>query len=80
MSRHKEFDREDVLEKAMQVFWSQGYECTSVQDLVDAMGINRGSIYATFGDKHGLSVMPTKQMGLLSVGTSSVMLSTDPCA
>ena len=56
MSRHKEFAREDVLEKAMQVFWSQGYECTSVQDLVDAMGINRGSIYATFGDKHGLHV------------------------
>lgn len=56
MSRHKEFDREDVLEKAMQVFWSQGYECTSVQNLVDAMGINRGSIYGTFGDKHALHV------------------------
>ena len=54
MSRPKAFDREQVLDQAMQVFWTKGYECTSVQDLVDAMGINRGSLYATFGDKHAL--------------------------
>lgn len=54
MGRPKEYDREDVLDNAMQVFWSKGYECTSMQDLVDAMGINRGSIYAEFGDKRGL--------------------------
>ena len=54
MSRPKTFDREQVLDRAMHVFWTKGYECTSVQDLVDAMGINRGSIYATFGDKHAL--------------------------
>lgn len=38
----------------MGVFWSKGFEATSIQDLVDAMGINRGSIYDTFGDKSGL--------------------------
>jgi TetR/AcrR family transcriptional regulator, transcriptional repressor for nem operon len=54
MARHKEFDRTDVVDKAVDVFWSKGYEATSIQDLVDAMGINRGSIYATFGDKAGL--------------------------
>ena len=54
MSRPKAFDREQVLDRAMVVFWTKGYECTSVQDLVDAMGINRGSIYATFGDKRAL--------------------------
>ncbi len=54
MARHKEFDRSDVVTKAVDVFWSKGYEATSIQDLVDAMGINRGSIYATFGDKAGL--------------------------
>lgn len=38
----------------MQAFWRRGYEATSVQDLVDATGINRGSMYDTFGDKRGL--------------------------
>lgn len=54
MARQKEFDREDVLQKAMDVFWSQGYEATSIQDLVEAMGINRGSLYDTFKDKQTL--------------------------
>lgn len=54
MPRQKEFDRDDVLAKAMQTFWSQGYAATSVQDLVESMGINRGSLYDTFGDKRSL--------------------------
>ncbi|MDJ0714306.1 MAG: TetR/AcrR family transcriptional regulator [Prochloraceae cyanobacterium] len=54
MARHKEFDREVVLEKAMATFWRYGYEGTSVQTLVENMGINRGSIYDTFGDKRSL--------------------------
>ena len=40
----------------METFWAKGYEATSVQDLLDAMGINRGSMYDTFGDKHALFV------------------------
>lgn len=54
MARPREFDRNEVLEKAMQVFWTKGYERTSVRDLVAAMGINRGSLYDTFGDKRAL--------------------------
>jgi TetR/AcrR family transcriptional repressor of nem operon len=54
MARHKEFDRHRVLEKAMNLFWQQGYAATSMQDLVEATGINRQSIYDTFGDKHSL--------------------------
>lgn len=54
MARSKEFDEQVVLRKAMDVFWAQGYEKTSMQDLVDQMGIHRRSIYDTFGDKHSL--------------------------
>ncbi len=54
MARHKEFDRDEVLKKAMELFWYKGYEATSVRDLVKHMGINRGSLYDTFGDKHSL--------------------------
>ena len=54
MARHKEFNREEALHKAMEVFWSRGYEAASIQDLVTRMGINRQSLYDTFGDKHAL--------------------------
>ncbi|MBA7662417.1 HTH-type transcriptional repressor ComR [subsurface metagenome] len=54
MPWEKQFDRDAALEKAMLTFWARGYEATSVQDLVDSMGLNRGSLYATFGDKHAL--------------------------
>src|ERR1043165_9157841 len=54
MARHKEFDRDEALRRAMEVFWSRGYEATSVGDLVEHMGINRQSLYDTFGDKHSL--------------------------
>ncbi|MEM8641704.1 MAG: TetR/AcrR family transcriptional regulator [Cyanobacteria bacterium P01_G01_bin.54] len=54
MARPKAFDRQLVLEKAMETFWQKGYEATSVQDLLTAMGLNRGSLYDTFGDKRSL--------------------------
>ena len=54
MPWERQFDREEALDKAMQTFWSRGYAATSMQDLVDRMGINRGSLYSTFGDKHEL--------------------------
>jgi len=54
MARPKEFEHDTVLDRAMRIFWSKGYEATSVRDLVDHMGIQRGSLYATFGDKRAL--------------------------
>ena len=54
MPRVKLFDEDEVLKRAMNLFWKQGYSSTSVQDLVDYLGINRASIYDTFGDKESL--------------------------
>jgi TetR/AcrR family transcriptional regulator, transcriptional repressor for nem operon len=54
MPRNKAFQEEDVLERAMQVFWKKGYNATSMEDLVSGMGINRASLYDTFGDKKQL--------------------------
>jgi TetR/AcrR family transcriptional regulator, transcriptional repressor for nem operon len=54
MAGVKQFERAEVLDRAMALFWRRGYEATSIRDLVAATGINRGSIYATFGDKKRL--------------------------
>ena len=54
LGRPKAFDRTEALEKAMLLFWDKGYEAASVRDLLAAMGINRGSMYDTFGDKRSL--------------------------
>lgn len=52
--RPREFDAEVALEQAMEVFWRQGYDGTSLSDLTVAMDINRPSLYAAFGNKERL--------------------------
>ncbi len=54
MPRPKEFNPDDAIEKAVQVFWHKGYEATSMEDLLSAMDLSRGSLYDTFGDKRQL--------------------------
>lgn len=54
MGRTKEFDPDTVLQSALELFWSHGYEATSTADLVKHLGIARASLYATFGSKHEL--------------------------
>ena len=63
MGRHFEFNRDETLSKAMSVFWQKGYKATSMKDLVDEMGIQPGSIYNTFGDKHSLFIESIKHYG-----------------
>ena len=52
--RPRAFDTQQALARARDLFWSRGYADTSVQDLVDELGVQRGSLYAAFGDKHDL--------------------------
>ena len=54
MPRPKEFNPDNAIEKAMHVFWHKGYEATSIEDLLTAMNLNRGSLYDTFGGKRQL--------------------------
>jgi AcrR family transcriptional regulator len=52
--RPRNFDPDLVLENAMQLFWSQGYEATSLQDLLMATGLSKSSLYESFGNKQSL--------------------------
>lgn len=60
MARKKEYIEEEVVEKAMDLFWKKGYETTSMQMLEEEMGINKFSIYSSFGNKNGLFVAAMK--------------------
>ena len=54
LARPREFDETEVLEQAMRVFWENGYQPTTPQNLLDAMGLSKSSFYETFGSKRGL--------------------------
>jgi TetR/AcrR family transcriptional regulator, transcriptional repressor for nem operon len=54
VARPREFDEAEVVQKATQLFWSQGYRATSPRDLLAATGLSRSSLYNTFGSKEGL--------------------------
>ncbi|WP_326569205.1 TetR/AcrR family transcriptional regulator [Amycolatopsis rhabdoformis] len=54
MARPRTFDEHEVVDRAMELFWTRGYETTSVADLTAELGVHPGSLYRTFGDKHAL--------------------------
>jgi TetR/AcrR family transcriptional repressor of nem operon len=54
VGRPREFDEDQVLERALHIFWRLGYEATSVTDLMEGTGLAKGSLYKAFGDKRGL--------------------------
>src|SRR5688572_9424764 len=61
MPWEKQFDVDETLTRAMQAFWTRGFEATSLQDLVAATGVNRASLYATYGDKRELFLAALKK-------------------
>lgn len=80
MARKKEFDQNEVLEKAMETFWCKGYEATSIQDLVEAMGINRGSLYDTFQDKRSLFLAAIAHYDNIIIGRAIARLEAPDAA
>ncbi len=61
--RPRTFDAETALDKAMKVFWEKGYEGSSLPELTEAMGMNRPSLYAVFGNKENLFRMALERYG-----------------
>lgn len=56
VGRPRQFDMDHVLDRAMETFWANGYEATSMTDLVNATGLHKGSLYQAFSNKHALFV------------------------
>ncbi len=80
MARPKAFNEEEVIDKAVQVFWKKGYEAASMQELVDAMGIQRGSLYAAFGSKQQLFLKSLKRYSVTVVSKLLEILESKPSA
>ena len=54
MPRKSAPDQDEIIDRAMHIFWQRGYKKTSVKDLILGAGVNRFNLYETFGGKHGL--------------------------
>ncbi len=63
MPWEKQFDVEQALDRAVETFWSRGYEATSMQQLLDSMGLNRGSFYDTYGGKREVLLQALRRYG-----------------
>lgn len=61
MARPRTFDEDEVIEAGRDLFWSQGYAATSIDDLSAATGLGRGSLYKAFGDKHSMFLRGLEQ-------------------
>lgn len=77
MPRVKTFDSDAALDRAMDLFWRQGYEATGVQDIVDELGISRSSLYSTFGGKDQLFQMAFQRYCAQEAGPRHALLTQD---
>jgi TetR/AcrR family transcriptional repressor of nem operon len=77
MARPREFDERQVIESLMTVFWNKGYEATTMQDLVKASGLLKGSLYGAFGDKQALYLAALKHYDRTRIQAGIDMLNGD---
>lgn len=68
MARTKAFDEDEVMERAMQVFWRRGYRATSLDDLLAAMRLSKSSFYETFGTKRDLLLTAVERYTAAGMG------------
>lgn len=78
MARPREFDPDAALERAMQTFWAKGYEATSLDDLCEATGLGRSSLYAAFGDKRNLMLRSLERYSDQGAARFVAILSVPP--
>jgi TetR/AcrR family transcriptional repressor of nem operon len=78
MARTKAFDQQKAQAQAMQVFWQKGFAATSVEDLVDALGLSRSSLYDTFGDKRNLFLTVLRQYSDQVIGRMRAVMQRSP--
>lgn len=76
MARTKQFNVDQVLDAAVQIFWQQGYHATSASDLVTHLGVSRSSLYDTFGDKHSLYIKALHQYRKRIIGKQLYLIET----
>ena len=77
MPREAIFDKDNVIEQAKNIFWLKGYNATSMQDLVDATGLNRSSIYNSFGNKMDLFQLTLKKYQKEGSGFFEVLINSN---
>jgi len=77
MPRHAEYNRNSVITRATAVFWENGYGKTSIGDLVDATGLQPGSLYAAFGNKKGLFIEVVDKYNQEFIGELRAMREAD---
>jgi AcrR family transcriptional regulator len=80
MARPREFDETKVIENLMNVFWDKGYEATTMQDLVKASGLLKGSLYGAFGDKQALYLTALKHYNRTRIQAGIDMLNGEGSA
>lgn len=78
MPRTKQFDEQEVLKKAMELFWKKGFHDTSMQELVDHLGINRASLYDTYGGKDALFEKAFEQYRQMNTQAAEALLASEP--
>lgn len=76
--RPRAFDSQQALGRARDLFWARGYAATSIQDLVDELGVQRGSLYAAFGDKRDLYLKAVALYAAENRANLEKILSADP--
>lgn len=78
MARPREFKIDDAISKAMDVFWLHGYDAASLPNLLDGMGLTRGSLYKAFTDKRNLFIQVLNRYEIDVVRPATALLATGP--